>query len=63
MYALPMYAPNAGWVAGLDHTRPERVVGRVAALAHRTDVEELKLVLGRAWDRLGVLTRIEIPHI
>ena len=30
-------------------------VGRVAALAHRPDVEDLELVLGRARDRLDVL--------
>jgi hypothetical protein len=42
-------------VAVLGHVRPERVVGRVAALAHRPDVEDLELVLGRARDRPDVL--------
>ena len=31
------------------------VAGRVAALGHRADVEELEVVLGRARDRLDVL--------
>ena len=42
-------------VAVLDHVVRERVVGRVAALAHRPNVEELELVLCRARDRLDVL--------
>lgn len=42
-------------VAVLGHVRIERVVGRIAALAHRPDVEDLELVLGRARDRLDVL--------
>jgi hypothetical protein len=42
-------------VAVLDHVPRECVVGRVTALAHRPEVEELELVLGRARDRLDVL--------
>ena len=42
-------------VAVLDRVVRERVEGRVAALAHRTNVEELELVLCRARDLLDVL--------